>query len=137
MEQKDIIALIKRAEKIRNKAYAPYSHFLVGAALLCGSGRIYGGVNIENTSFPAGICAERSAFAAAVSSGEISFKAIAIIGKNINADKDNGEACYPCGICRQFMSELCKDDFYVISAKSTAQYEIHQLSELLPFSFDF
>lgn len=135
MNESEIIALIEQAERSREIAYAPYSLFLVGAALLCDNGKVYSGVNIENASFPAGICAERSAFAAAVSAGEKNFKAIAIVGRANNKTKENSKICYPCGICRQFMSELCKDYFYVISAKSTAQYEIHHLSELLPFVF--
>ncbi len=126
--------LIKAAIGARKNAYAPYSGFYVGAAILADSGRIYTGSNAENASYPVGICAERSAFAAALSAGERKFSAIALIGGK------NGERvekfCYPCGMCRQFMSEFCKSDFRIISAKSEKEYEIYTLGELLPKCFD-
>ncbi len=130
----DINELIKSAVVARKNAYAPYSDFYVGAALLADSGKIYTGSNVENASYPVGICAERSAFAAALSAGERNFSAIALIG-----GKNGGRVekfCYPCGMCRQFMSEFCKSDFRIISAKSEKEYEIYTLGELLPKCFD-
>ena len=109
---------------VRGKAYARYSGFRVGAALVGQSGQVYLGVNIENASYPAGICAERSAICAAVSAGEQSFSAIAIVGG------EDGEPCYPCGICRQVLSEFCGPDFPVILADG-----VYSLGGLLPHSF--
>ncbi len=129
----DINELIKSAVVARKNAYAPYSDFYVGAALLADSGKIYTGSNVENASYPVGICAERSAFAAALSAGERNFSAIALIGGK------NGERvekfCYPCGMCRQFMSEFCKSDFTIISARSEKEYGKCTLGELLPKGF--
>ena len=134
MDRNKINELIETAEKARQKSYAPYSGFTVGAALLCDDGSIYEGVNIEHASYPVGICAERAAFSAAVSDGKRNFSAIAIVGGH--AGKSADEPCYPCGICRQFMSELCGGDICVISAASTEKYSLNTLSELLPFAFE-
>lgn len=106
----DIKELINVAIKARNKAYAPYSESKVGAALLTNSGRIYSGCNIENSSYSPTICAERTAFAKAISEGERKFLAIAIVG----GKNDYETACYPCGVCRQFMSEFCEGDFRLL-----------------------
>ena len=128
-----IVRLIEEAMTVRYHSYAPYSDFYVGAALLTESGRIFTGVNVENASYPVGLCAERSAFAAAISAGERIFDAIAIYGG------ENGKEigyCFPCGMCRQFMSELCGKDFRVIVAKSYHDYRIYQLKELLPYTFE-
>ena len=130
----NINELITSAIGARKNAYAPYSEFYVGAALLAASGKIFVGCNAENSSYPVGICAERSAFAAALSAGERKFSAIALIGGK------NGERvekfCYPCGMCRQFMSEFCKPDFKIISAKSEKEYDINTLGKLLTKGFD-
>lgn len=134
MDNSKIKELITSAENARAKAYAPYSAFTVGAALLCDDGSIYNGVNIENASYPVGICAERAAFSAAVSDGKRNFSAIAIVGGH--KDKEAEKPCFPCGICRQFMSELCSRSFYVISAASVENYSLQTLSELLPFAFE-
>lgn len=88
-------------------AYAPYSRFKVGAALLSKDGRVFTGCNIENSSFSSTICAERVAFAKAISEGVNDFKAIAIVNAK-------GTPCPPCGACRQVMSEFCEDDFMII-----------------------
>lgn len=133
LNQTEIQILIEKALCARENAYAPYSSFWVGAALLTVGGNIYMGCNIENSSYPAGICAERTAFAKAVSEGEREFCAIAIAGYKNN--EEPGTFCYPCGICRQFMAEFCKPDFQVISVKSREEYEIHTLGELIPCSF--
>lgn len=122
-------ALIAEAEKARANAYAPYSGFAVGAALLAGSGRIYPGCNVENGAYSPSICAERNAFARAVCDGEREFTAIAIVGGDAG---DKAGAVSPCGVCRQVMAELCSADFIVIFADGSER----SLSELLPFAFD-
>lgn len=125
--------LIKIAFAARNYAYAPYSHFKVGAALLTKSGRVYTGCNIENASFPAGVCAEKVAISKAVSEGDKEFLKIAIVGGDENVEEPK-DYCSPCGICRQTMAEFCDKNFEVIlfdhgNIKSFA------LGELLPHSF--
>lgn len=129
----DISKLIQKAIEIRNKAYAPYSNFLVGAALLSASGKIYTGCNIENASYTPSNCAERTAFFKAVSEGEKHFKAIAVVGAK--RDDDLG-FCPPCGVCRQVMMEFCNPkEFEIIVAKSVDEYKIFTLEETLPMGF--
>ncbi|MBP5197450.1 MAG: cytidine deaminase [Lachnospiraceae bacterium] len=125
--------LIYSALEARKSAYAPYSHFKVGAALLCKDGLIFRGCNVENSSYGATNCAERTAFFKAVSEDEREFEAIAIVGALENTEPT--EYAYPCGICRQVMSEFCHDDFKVIVARSIDDYKIYTLGELLPASF--
>ena len=126
--------LIKKAFEARAYAYAPYSHFQVGAALLAKNGMIYQGANIENASYPAGNCAERTAFFHARMEGQTEFEAIAIVGGK--EDANQFEYCAPCGICRQVMREFCNpDSFKIIIAKNSTDYKIYTLSELLPMSF--
>ena len=104
-------------------AYAPYSHFQVGAAVLAESGKIYGGANVENASYGATVCAERSAIFAAVNAGERKLTAIAVTET-------------PCGMCRQVMREFCDPKaFKVIVGKSAENYKEYTLEELLPESF--
>lgn len=106
----------------------------MGAALLTAAGRIYKGCNIENASYGAANCAERTAFFKAVSEGERDFTAIAIVGKPDGAQKF--DYCAPCGICRQVMTEFCHPEtFAIILAKSPEEYQIYQLRELLPLGF--
>ena len=122
-------ALLAIANAARAKAYAKYSGFTVGAALVAKSGQVYLGVNIENASYPAGICAERSAICAAISAGETEFSAIAIAG----GDEEEAEAktpCCPCGICRQVLSEFCPPEFPIVLADG-----VYLLGGLLPHSF--
>ena len=125
--------LAKQAIKARENAYSPYSDFCVGAALLCDDGSIYTGSNIENSSFSATICAERAAFSKAVSEGKRDFSAIAIAGAKRGEDLLN--PCYPCGVCRQVMSEFCDGDFkiYIVTENKVIEYT---LSQLLPCSFE-
>lgn len=119
------------AEMARVKAYAPYSGFYVGAALLTASGKVYTGCNIENAAFSPTNCAERTAFFKAVSDGERSFAAIAVVG----GQKDTlSDICTPCGVCRQVMAEFCDKNFEIVLGNSE-KYEIYHLSELLPHSF--
>ncbi len=126
--------LIKAAFEAKRKAYAPYSGFQVGAALLTKDGRIYQGCNIENASYGACCCAERTAFFKAVSEGEREFRAIAIAGKG--KDAPEFEYCAPCGICRQVMAEFCEPEtFEIILPRSLEDHQTYALSELLPFSF--
>ena len=120
------------AKQARNNAYTPYSNFKVGAALLCSDGSIYTGCNIENASFSPTVCAERVAIFKAVSEGKREFSAIAVCGGTIG--ELNDKFCYPCGVCRQVLSEFCDKDFkiFVMSKEDVKEYT---LSELLPFSF--
>jgi len=118
--------LFLQAQAVREYAYAPYSHFRVGAALLTKDGVMYTGVNIENSSYPAGLCAERAAFASAISQGEKEFSAIAICG--------DADVCWPCGMCRQFMYEFAPD-LTVVTGSDPDHLEIMDLSELLPNGF--
>ena len=127
MDGKELIALAKRARKA---SYSPYSGFSVGAALLTKSGKIFTGCNIENATFSPTICAERTAFAKAISEGEREFEAIAIVG---GKDRDD-EICYPCGVCRQFMSEFCSGDFKLFFADGEEVKEI-AYSEMMPYRF--
>lgn len=133
LTEKEIVGLITAALEARNMAYTPYSHYHVGAALLTDDGHIYQGGNIENASYGATNCAERTAFFKAVSEGVRSFKAIAITG-GIEGQEPIDYA-YPCGVCRQVMQEFCGADFQVIVARSTEDFQCYTLSELLPFGF--
>mgnify|MGYP000773301521 CR=1 FL=1 len=129
MTSEVIKKLSEAALDVRKKAYCPYSGFAVGAALLAKSGEIYTGVNIENAAFTPTNCAERTAFFKAVSEGERDFTAIAISG-------DADDYLYPCGVCRQVMSEFCKaDTFQIILVQEDGTYKIFTLEELLPGAF--
>ncbi len=135
MDYKD---LISQALEARRYAYAPYSHFRVGAALLCADGRIFRGCNIENAAFSPSMCAERTAFSKAVSEGYGDFIAIAIVGAS--SDNKGTDICTPCGVCRQVMREFCQQDFQIICAKTDEMEEIIEqkvftLSDMLPESF--
>ena len=119
------------AKEAMEKAHSPYSGYKVGAALLCTDGSVYTGCNVENASFSATNCAERTAFFKAVSEGKKEFTAIAICGGK------NGviEGVFPpCGVCRQVMREFCADDFEIYLLKSDG-IETYTLGQLLPVSF--
>ncbi len=135
--QKQDRELIQAAMEARERAYAPYSGYLVGAALLTDEGEIYQGCNIENASYGATNCAERTAFFKAVSEGKRTFSAIAVVGGS--REHEQGEIfpdmAYPCGVCRQVMREFCGPDFRILVGRSTADYEEYTLEELLPRSF--
>lgn len=127
--------LINLAANARKNSYSPYSHFAVGAALLCADGSVYTGCNIENSAFSPTNCAERTAFFKAVSEGNRNFVKIVVIGGD--SDKEISENyCPPCGVCRQVMKEFCSGDFEIIIAKTPEDYKIMTLSELLPAGFD-
>ena len=128
----NIPELIHKAIAAREFAYAPYSNFCVGAALLTKSGKIYTGCNVENAGYSATNCAERTAFFKAVSEGEREFAAIAIVG---GPRGPLTEYCSPCGVCRQVMREFCQDDFPVYLVGADGSYETVSLAELLPHSF--
>ena len=125
--------LINEALSAREMAYSPYSGFSVGAALLTDSGEVFRGANVENSSLGGTICAERSAFCAAVSAGHRKFTAISIVGGYRGKEID--KTCAPCGICRQFMSEFCPADFPVLLFDGKAKVE-KTLGELLPEMFE-
>lgn len=119
--------LMLLAKKAYEYSYAPYSNFCVGAALLTKSGKVYMGCNIENASYGATNCAERTAIFKAVSEGERDFIKIAV------ATKD-GSCGYPCGICLQVLNEFMKDGFVIFEKNGELlQYPV---KELLPFGFD-
>ena len=125
--------LIEQALKARRSAYAPYSGYKVGAALLCKDGSVYTGCNVENASYGAANCGERTAVFKAASEGQREFTAIAITG-----GRDNGEMdfAYPCGICRQVLREFVDPErFTVLVGKSTEDYREMTLEALLPSSF--
>lgn len=125
--------LIQKAIGQLDHAYAPYSDFKVGAALLSSDGQIFTGCNIENFAYGPSNCAERTAIFKAVSEGVRDFKAIAIVGGKKGAIRDY---CAPCGVCRQVMAEFCSpEEFQIILAKSPEDYQIYTLAELLPKAF--
>lgn len=124
--------LVGKAHEMQQMSHCPYSGFAVGAALLSDDGKIFTGCNIENVAFGPSICAERTAIVKAVSEGVKDFKAIAIVG---GKDREIGDLCFPCGVCRQVMTEFCKRDFKIITRDRTGKTVIKTLEELLPESF--
>lgn len=134
MNESIIIKLISEAIQARENSYAPYSGYCVGAALLCSDGVIITGCNVENASYGATNCAERTAVFKAVSEGKNSFSAIAIAGGK--EDAVELDYAFPCGVCRQVLREFCEpSQFSVIICKSVSDYKILTLEELLPHSF--
>ena len=125
-------SLIQAAKNAMEHAYAPYSGYKVGAALLCDDGQVFTGCNIENASFSVTACAERTALFKAVSEGCRSFKALAVVG---GKDGCCDDFAWPCGACRQALSEFCGEDFRVILATDDGQVRLTTLGELLPGSF--
>lgn len=123
--------LMAIALEARKKAYTPYSHFMVGAALLGKSGKIYTGCNIENATYTPTVCAERTAFFKAVSEGERDFEALAIVG---GLEGEIADFCAPCGVCRQVMAEFCTPEFKLILGNPRA-YGVYTLNEVLPLAF--
>ena len=128
------LELVAAAIEAREHSYSPYSHFAVGAALLCSDGTVYRGCNMENAAYSPGICAERTAIYKAVFDGQRDFAAIAIVGGP--AGRPISELCAPCGVCRQVMREFCDPaSFRIILAQSPNACKVHTLEELLPLSF--
>ena len=133
MEKEQIQALIRQAFAARKFAYTPYSHFQVGAALLARNGKVYTGCNIENAGYTPTNCAERTALFKAVSEGERTFSAIAIVG-SVQGTVNN-LVTGPCGVCRQALYEFGGPDLTVIMAKTEEDYIVTTLGELLPYGF--
>ena len=124
MSDTDLISLAKRA---RQSAYAPYSGFMVGSALLTRSGKVFCGCNVENAAFGACTCAERGAISAAVLAGETDFVALAVIGSS-------EKHCTPCGICRQILAEF-STNCRVLCANENSDFVVRTACELLPDGF--
>lgn len=125
--------LIRNAIEARERAYAPYSNFKVGAALLTKEGRVYQGCNIENAAYSPTNCAERTAFFRAVFEGEREFEKICVIG---SMDGEPGEMAGPCGVCRQVMMEFCDPEtFRILVAVDEDHYVEYLLKDLYPLGF--
>ena len=124
--------LMKLAKDAMTHAYAPYSGYQVGAALLCKDGSVYQGCNLENAAFSPTVCAERTAFFKALYDSHREFSAIAICG---GKDGIISKASPPCGVCRQVMAEFCKEDFLIYLTDETGEITTHSLSQLLPLGF--
>ena len=125
--------LMEMAKTAMAGAYAPYSGYKVGAALLCADGTVYTGCNIENAAYSPTNCAERTAFFKAVSEGRRKFSAIAVCG---GKDGVITGTFPPCGVCRQVMQEFCKGDFKIYLTDANGGIETLTLSQLLPYGFD-
>jgi len=125
----DIKDLIIRAKEASEKSYSPYSTYKVGASLVTSDGEIFTGTNVENASFPAGVCAERVAIFESVKQGKKNFEALAIYAEGEHYP-------FPCGICRQVMSEF-SHDMKIIVARNEYDYVVKTISELLPDMFKF
>lgn len=124
--------LMDKAIAAMEMAYVPYSHFRVGAALLCVDGTVYTGCNVENASYGATNCAERTAFFKAISDGQREFSAIAVCG---GKEGVIAKQTPPCGICRQVMAEFCKPDFKVFLTTDGQSCQELTLQQLLPYIF--
>lgn len=125
--------LMEVAIKYRNRSYAPYSHFQVGAALLTKNGEIFGGCNIENSAYTPSNCAERTAVFKAVSEGIKEFMAIAVVGGKAD---ESLQFCPPCGVCRQVLAEFCNPEtFLVYLGTGPEDYQKYLLKDLFPFGF--
>lgn len=124
--------LVEMAIDAMQGAYAPYSGYKVGAALLCDDGSVYTGFNIENASYTPTVCAERTAFFKAITDGKKGFSAIAVCGGKGGVI----EGFFPpCGVCRQVMREFCREDFVIHMAGANGQIKTRTLAQLLPDSF--
>jgi len=125
----DYKELLKSAIEIKKNSYSPYSKFKVGAAVLMENGKIYTGVNIENSSFGATNCAERTAIFKAISDDVRKIKAIAIAG-------DGDDLILPCGICRQVIAEFSDEDTEIICGKNDGDYKVFKVRDLIPEAFE-
>ena len=124
----DYNLLMNKAKEASKTSYSPFSKFAVGAAVLAKSGAVYTGCNVENSSFGLTICAERCAIFKAISEGEREILAVAIFSPN-------EDDCFPCGACRQVMSEFCGKGFCDYIRKWGKKLRVSLLGELLPYSF--
>lgn len=123
--------LVEEATKAKELSYSPYSHFAVGAALLCKDGRVYHGANVENSSYGLSMCAERNALYHALMEGESpdDFEALALIG-------DTDEPISPCGACRQVLSEFFSKGTPIYMASASGQIYESNIEDLLPYAFE-
>jgi len=126
IDDKTARGLIESARAAREKAYAPYSHFKVGAAPLFADGTVVQGCNVENASYGISLCAERNAMTTAVTMGELAPTAAAIVG-------ERGEPCPPCGACRQFLAEFNRNMDIILENGGNILF--YKLADLLPFGF--
>ncbi|KAK2871616.1 hypothetical protein FQN49_003005 [Arthroderma sp. PD_2] len=124
----ELATLSQKAIAAKDRAYCVYSQFRVGACLLTESGEFITGVNVENVSYPVGVCAERCAMGTAVAAGHTRFKAIAVA-------TDITPGASPCGMCRQFMRQFCPLDFPIYMYDGQGKYRMQAMGELLPESF--
>ena len=123
--------LFEKALEARKQAYVPYSKFAVGAALLTQNGEVFTGCNVENAAYPACLCAERVAISKAVSEGYRKFAKMAVVG-----GKEELVVCFPCGECRQVLSEFVSNSFEVIVGTEKENLKVFSMAELLPRSFE-
>ncbi|NLJ69904.1 MAG: cytidine deaminase [Clostridiaceae bacterium] len=135
MQEELVNKLISSAIAASKKSYSPYSKYRVGAALLGASGKIHTGCNVENASYGATICAEQAAVVKAISEGEEKFIALAIHGSPHEPKPNQTYYAYPCGICRQVLSEFAEPDLTILIVHSEDNYLERTLAELLPDSF--
>lgn len=126
------VELIRLAKDAMQHAYAPYSGFKVGAALLTADGKVYPGCNIENAAYTPSNCAERTAFFKAVYAGEHDFTAIAVVGGKDGVIED---VFPPCGVCRQVMQEFCGPDFMIYMGRADDSFVAVRLEDFLPYGF--
>ena len=122
--------LVQKAQEARKLSYSPYSHFAVGAALLCKDGTVFVGANVENSSYPLCMCAERNALYNAYMNGK---KKSDFVAMALSADTD--EPCSPCGACRQVLSELFPKDAPIYMSNLKGDVKETNVEELLPFAF--
>ena len=127
----DLTNAIQIAKAVRKNSYSPYGKYYVGCALMCKSGKIYSGCNIENDGIQS-ICAERVAFTKAISEGERDFEYIVVCGGNTLDSLDN---CLPCGYCRQFMCEFVNKDFKIYALSEGDKITEYSISDLLTNNF--
>ncbi|MGM0508010.1 MAG: cytidine deaminase [Fusobacteriota bacterium] len=128
MEKNKILELIDKTIKIRERAYAEYSNFKVGALIISDKDKEYSGVNVENQSYGLSMCAERNAIFSGITNGMKKIKLIVVVG-------DTKEPITPCGACRQVMSEFSDKDTKVIMSNLKKEYKIVSMKDLLPFAF--
>lgn len=128
MDNKGILSLIEKAIEARKRAYAPYSNFQVGAALIDNNRKIHTGANVENGSYGLSNCAERSAIFSAVSNGMKSISAIAVVA-------DTNMPVSPCGACRQVINEFSSKDTIIILSNMEREFLVTGIDELLPYKF--
>ena len=131
----EAVSLMKMAQEARQYAYTPYSHFAVGAALLCMDGSIVTGCNVENAAYSPGNCAERTAVFKAVSEGKQKFVSIAVVGAGEGKVPDGSSMCTPCGVCRQVLGEFCVANTFRIYVTDGSELFCYTLDELLPLAF--